>query len=125
MNIQNLSDEVQKLSYSEKQAFYQRTFSVGYIGGIKLNERLVLISLIAFAYKKLKEKDATTTPLKILLKITGPIETSSAFYQTLESLSILVEDFLYGVEEVDSCGLKNAKEITTKIKELLETWLPF
>ena len=43
----------------------------------------------------------------------------------LENLSILIEDFSYDCTEIDSCGLKTSQEIVNKIKEILNTWIPF
>jgi len=117
--------EINSLSFEEKQRIYQSSFSVGYVGSGDLNDRLVLISLVSLSYQKMKEKDQSITPLKLLLKITGQKEDSSSFYSFLESLAILIEDMCYGVKKIDSCGMKTSQDIINKIKELLNTWIPF
>lgn len=123
--IANLAVELNSLSYEEKKEIYQKTFSLGYLASEEMNDRLVLISLIALTYQKMKLKDRTITPLTILVKITGEKDKNSIYYQFLESISIIAEDFSYGTKKIDSCGLKTSTEIINKIKELLNTWLPF
>jgi len=117
--------EINSLSFEEKQRIYQSCFSVGYVGSGDLNDRLVLISLVSLTYQKMKEKDKSITPLKLLLKITGQKEDASSFYSFLESLAFLVEDMTYGIKKIDSCGMKTSQDIINKIKELLNTWIPF
>lgn len=117
--------EIELLSTEEKSKIYQSCFSIGYFGGDNLNDVLILISLLTLTYKKLKEKDKTLTPLKLLLKITGQKEDSSAFYSFLESLSFFIEDISYNAKKIDSCGLNTSQEIINKIKEILNTWIPF
>ena len=73
----------------------------------------------------MREKDPLTNPLKLLMQITGQIKDNSFFYQFLESLSIIVEDFMYGCKKFDPCGLKSSQEIINRIKEILSTWVPF
>lgn len=125
LKITTLADQVKALSYTDKLRLYQLNFSMGYLYTEDLNDRLVLISLLALTYQKLHAKDKSITPLKILLKITGQEADDSAFYHSLEALSILAEDFSYGIKKIDTCGLQNSQDIINKIKELLSTWMPF
>ena len=74
---------------------------------------------------KLKQKDPNIKPIDILCKITNTKKDNSIFYQALESLSLIVEDFGYDCNTADSCGLKTSAEIINKIKEILNTWSPF
>ena len=108
-----------------KKNLYLHTYSIGYLLSNDLNDRLVLISLLALTNKKLREKDNEMTVLKLLMKITAQEADDSGFYHFLEALSILVEDFSYGIEKIDPCGFKTSQEIINKIKELLATWMPF
>jgi len=117
--------EIEKLSYGDKLAVFSRVFSLGKLDSIELNEKLVLISLVALTTQKLREKDPTITPLKVLLKITGQVPDNSGFYQYLEGLACLVEDASYGCTKFDSCGCKTSNEIINKIKTILSSWLPF
>lgn len=114
-----------KLDYTDKLQVHNRVFSLGTFDSPDLNEKLILISLVALVTRKMREKDPTATPLSILMKITGQIKDNSGFYQFLESLSIIVEDFSYGCTKFDTCGLTNSQDIINKIKEIINTWLPF
>ena len=116
---------IDKLDYIEKQRVYSRLFGLGCIGGENLDDKLVLISLVAITHLKIKEKNPKITPLEILEKITGEPKGQSFFYKVLENLSILVEDLCYGHNTASSCGLKSSQEIINKIKETLNTWTPF
>lgn len=114
------------ITYEEKKELYNELFSVGTFTEAKtLNDKLILISLVSYAYLQLKKKDNRVTPLKILVQITGNKADDSFFYAMLEALSILVEDFCYFTDEADSCGLKTSAEIINKIKKILDSWLPF
>ena len=124
-----LVDDVHKtlnnLDYYDKHSVYQKVFSLGNLASDDMNEKLVLISLVALVTQKMREKDPTNNPLKLLMQITGQIKDNSFFYQFLESLSIIVEDFMYGCKKFDPCGLKSSQEIINRIKEILSTWVPF
>lgn len=113
------------LEYTDKLNVYQRVFSLGNFSSDELNEKLVLFSLVALVTRQMRQKDSEITPLKILMQITGQIKDNSVFYQFLEALSIIVEDLMYETKKIDSCGLKTSQEIINRIKEILNTWLPF
>lgn len=117
--------EIDKLDYSSKKELYNKIFSIGNFFSDDMNERFMLISLVSFTYKKMKEKNPSVTVLQILLNITKQKVDNSGYYQCLESIAILVEDFSYGVTKVDSCGFKSSQEIINKIKEILSSWVPF
>lgn len=122
--IKELAAEIDSLSYQDKKEVYSKTFSTDYIGGEKLDDKLILISLITLTYFKLREKNPKVTPIEILEKITKEPK-GTHFYKVLENLSIMVEDLSYGHKIANSCGLKTSQEIINKIKELVETWIPF
>ena len=124
-NTDNLIKELSTLSYNDKKRVYDKIFSLGNLVSKDMNDKLVLVSLVSLTYQKLKEKDKTVTPLKVLLKITNQPVDNSVFYQALEVLSILVEDFSYDCTKIDSCGLTTSQEIINKIKTLLNSWIPF
>ncbi|MDA3855096.1 MAG: hypothetical protein PF569_02470 [Candidatus Woesearchaeota archaeon] len=118
--------ETNNLTYEEKKNLYTKTFSIGnFHKTSSIDEKMVLLSLVSLVYLKTKEKKRDIIPLDILIQITQGTKDDSAFYNMLESLSILVEDFCYETEVASSCGLKNSKEIIHKIKEILNSWIPF
>lgn len=118
-----MEESLKNLSYNEKKQLYDDIFSLGVFNNS--NDKLILISLLSLTYLKLKKKNNKITPLDILKSITKEKDTSSYFYNTLEALSIIVEDFSYGQITADSCGLKSSEEIINKIKEILNSWTPF
>lgn len=118
--------ESPNLTFDEKRELYIQKFSLGTFGAAKsVNDKLILISLISLTYMKMKEKKSDITVLEILKSITKQAPDNSYFYQMLESLALMVEDFCYNCETADSCGLKSSQEIVNKIKEILNTWIPF
>jgi hypothetical protein len=123
--IKEFSTTLNKIDYIEKRCVYNNVFSLGHWGSNDLNDKFLLMSLLALMYSKLKVKDVTITPLKILLSITNQKIDESAYYQFLESISIIVEDLSFNCTKIDSCGFKTSQEIINKIKELLNTWTPF
>jgi hypothetical protein len=113
-----------KLSYEEKKDLYQELFSLGNFSS-ELNDKLVLISLIALVSSKLKAKNPKLSTLDIILKIAEQEKDDSYFYHYLEGLAIVTDDFSYATSKYDSCGLSSSEEIIKKIKNLLNAWLPF
>lgn len=116
---------LQKMSYEEKNDVFSHVFSIGSFSSNTVNDKVVLISLVSLLYIKMKIKTPGITPLKILMKITGQKADDSIFYQVLETLSILVEEFSYTCKTASPYGLKNTQEIINKIKEILSVWTPF
>jgi len=117
--------DLDKLNYEQKSALHNKVFSLGALFSHELNDKLILISLVALVTQQMRKKDKNITPLKVLMSITQQKEDNTAFYQFLESLSILVDDLCYGSDKIDPCGFKTSQEIINKIKEILSTWLPF
>lgn len=122
--IEQICSLFDSLDYTDKKEVFGRTFAFSYVTDV-MNDKLVLISLVALTYKKMREKQPTITPLEVLLKITGESKSNSPYYKFLESLAITAEDFSYGCTTIDACGLTTSKDIINKIKELLSQWLPF
>lgn len=124
MSVNEISNEINNLSYEDKKKIYTKCFSTGYINPGVLNDKLILISLISLSVNKLKVKNPTITTLDFLAKITNT-QKDSSFYSFLEGFSIVVDDFAYEIVKFDSCGLTTSQDIINKIKELLNSWLPF
>lgn len=120
-----INEAISKLSYREKEDLFSTHLSLGTFSSDTVNDKLVLISLVSILYIKLKEKDSSVTPLKILLKITGQKEDDSGLYQLLETISLLVNEFSYQCKRADTFGLSSSKQIVNKIKEILSAWIPF
>lgn len=115
----------EEISYGEKKKLFSKFFSTGFLS-VDLNDKLVLISLIALVSKKMKQKNANLTTLDVLYKIMNiKPDKKDYFCEFLESLSILVDDLAYESTKLDSCGLKSSEEIIKKIRFLLNMWAPF
>lgn len=123
--IEEVVFSLNNMSYLDKQEVFNRVFSLGKFSTIDLNEKLVLVSLVALVTQQMRSKQPELTPLQVLLKLTGQIKDNSGYYQFLEGLACLVEDALFGCSKIDPCGCKTSAEIINKIKEILSTWLPF
>lgn len=115
---------ISNLDYEKRKSVYSRLFGLGVFEGESLDSKLVLISLVAITWLKLKEKNPKIVPLEILEKVTSELK-GTLYHKVLEDLSILVEDLCYGHRTASSCGLKSSQEIINKIKETLNTWTPF
>jgi len=120
----NLEKQIKSLSYEDKSLLYTRCFGFGTLASVRLNEKLILIALVALTSTKLKEKNPKLSTLEFLTKITGE-KSGTHFYTAIENLALIVDDLSYSCKEFDPCGLTNSKDIINKIKELLETWTPF
>lgn len=120
-----LAQEIQELTQEEKSRLYTVVFGFGSIASTDITDKLVLISLVGLSSSKLKEKNPNFTTLEFLLKITNTEKTEEHFYNFLSNLAILVDDLGYATKNYDACGLKSSTEIINKIKEILQTWLPF
>lgn len=120
-----MSTTNENVDYNYKKKLHTGMFSVGVMGNGNVNDKLILISLLSLTYLRMKEKKPDITVIEILKSITKQPADNSSYYQMLEALSILVEDLCYNCNTADSCGLKTSQEIINKIKEILNTWIPF
>lgn len=115
--------DIKNLDYSEKQQLYSRVFSLGFIPTFE--DRIELISAVTLLTARLKEKDKDTKAIDILIKLTQQEKDNSGFYEFLESLSIICEELSKDCKVANIYKYKNYSELTTRIVEILTTWLPF
>lgn len=108
--------------YKKKQEIYKKYFSFGTMTG-DFSNRVALISLMNYLFLKLKEKKKDLTMLDLLKSITKNMYGFPE--KNLHSIAIICEDLGYSCEDFPTFDLKSDKEIIAKIKELLNTWLPF
>lgn len=124
--MQELVRSFNALPYPEKREVYSHTFSLGTFNGItNVNDKLILLSLVSLVYLQMKKKKSDVTPLDILLSITKQAPDNSGFYQTLETISLMVEELCYAATTADACGMKTSQDVVNKIKEILNSWIPF
>ena len=124
MNVNQIVSSVNNLSVEEKSLVYTRCFGFGTLSSDKLNDKIMLISLVGLTASKLKEKNKDLKTLDILIQITKASKKDMV-YDFIVNLSIIVDDLSYLVKEFDSCGFNESKQIISKIKELISSWVPF
>lgn len=117
------------MTFQDKQVVYDKEFSLGFLGD-KIDNKLILISLICSFVLMARKKDSSLTVLDCVKKLTDYEQLASVdkfgidgkFY---ESLAVICESFLYGVTEGNTFGIKNAKDLKDKVKEILSNRVPF
>jgi hypothetical protein len=105
--------------YKEMERIYNEYFSLGYLN-TDISNKFALISLTGYLVYKLKQKSPDVTPYKVLMKIVG----DSIPEDFIKGLSIIVDDFSYMCKEFPTFGIKD-KDIPNKIKEILNSYIPF
>lgn len=106
------------MDFKEMKENY-KIYSLGYLN-TDINSKFALISLINYLVMKLKEKKPDVTYYQIIYKIAG----TSFPEDFIKGLAIVCEDFAYGCKEFPTFGI-SPKEIPKKIKEILDTYIPF
>ncbi len=105
--------------YQDMQRLYNRYFSLGYLN-TDINTKFALISLVGFLTFKIKQKKPDITPYQIIKKIIGD-ELPEDF---IKGVAVVVEDFSYGCKEFPTFNIE-VKKIPAKVKEILNTYVPF
>jgi hypothetical protein len=118
-------ETIADLEYKDKSHIFSNLYSFGTLSSANVEDKLMLISLVSVVFLNMRKKNSNITPLEILLKITQEKDKKSAFYKSLEVLSLLVEELTYGCTKANTYGFKTSNEIINKIKELLSSWIPF
>lgn len=115
------------LPYKSKVNIYTRYFSSGNMISGKLEPKLELIKLICFVTFKLRQTNKELTVKEVLEKITGKNldNVREGIESYLLGLSIVCEDFLYEVKDIQVSGFNSSQEIIAKIKTILGEWFPF
>lgn len=112
-------DIIQSPPYKEMQELYNRYFSLGYLS-TDISNKFALISLTGYLVYKLKQKKPDITSYQILRKIVND-RLPEDF---LKALAVIVDDFSYGCKEFPTFNIED-KKIPAKIKELLDSYMPF
>jgi hypothetical protein len=105
--------------YETMQRLYNTYFSLKYLGK-DINSKFALISLVCYITEKLKEKKPDWTHWKTLYSI----NKGSVPEDFLKGLAVICSDFAYGCTSFPTFGIED-KKIPAKIKELLDSYLPF
>lgn len=105
--------------YNVMQDIYRKYFSLGNLN-TDINSKFALISLICYITYELQKKNPDVTHYQIIRKIVGT-EIPEDF---IKGLSVVCSDFSYGCTKFPTFGIED-KKIPLKIKELIDTYLPF
>lgn len=112
-------DIINTPKYEDMQRIYSNYFSLGHINA-DINTKFALISLICYITNKLKEKKPDITHYQTIKKIIGE-GVSEDF---IKGLAVVCSDFAYGCTQFPTFGIDD-KDIPTKIKEILTSYIPF
>lgn len=114
-------------TYDDKLNLYNKFFTHGYNLNENLSDKLKLIHLVCLVTFKMQQADPTINSKIVLERIFQKKldNTREGLDDFLITLSIISQDFLYGVKKVDTLGYTNPKDIIEDIKKLVENWLPF
>ena len=112
-------DIIETPSYKEMQRTYGSLFSLGYLN-TDISTKFALISLIGYLTFKLKQKKPDVTPYQVIRKIIGD-DLPEDF---IKGLAVVVDDFSYGCKNFPIFNIED-KKIPSKIKEILNTYVPF
>ena len=111
-------------TYEDLKGVYREFFSMTY--ACSLEDKFALIGLICYLTNKLRAKHPDITCWEVIAKIAFKEGNyTDEYVQSLRGLSIICEDFMFGVTKFPTFGFKTDKEILNKIKEVLNNWVPF
>lgn len=105
--------------YEDMQRMYTKYFSLGYLGK-DITTKFALISLICYVTKQLGDKNPDVTHYIVIKKLVGENLTEDE----IKGLAVVCSDFAYCCTQFPTFGLSGA-EITSKIKEIISSKLPF
>lgn len=114
---------LQKFNYEELQKIYSEYFSLGYLN-TDIGSKFAVISLICFLTHKMRLKKPEVTCYQVITKVLGK-ELHTYDEQFLIGLSIICEDFMKQTTEFLTFDIKTGKEMVKKIREILNTFIPF
>lgn len=105
--------------YKRLQEIYQRYFSVAYLNE-DISSKFALISLVSILVRELRKKKSGTTYYHVLKSLGKDIVPEDVII----GLAIVCEDFSYGAKTFPDFGI-SVKDMPAKIKELLNSYIPF
>lgn len=110
-------------TYEDLSKEYAEYFSLSYLN-CDLEEKFGLISLVCFLTKQARVKTPDATCYQVLMKIISGEENQHNL-QFIRGLSIVCADLMTHSNKFLTFGMKSSKEMVSKIKEILHTYLPF
>lgn len=115
-------------TYDELNEIYEKYFSLKNVA-VTMDNKFGLISLICFLTKQARTKKPDATCLQVIEKINASTSTNPFVacnnQDFLKGLSIICEDYMKTKGDFMTFGIKTSKEMIAKIREILESELPF
>lgn len=111
-------------SYEVLEKEYNKYFSLSGLN-TDISNKFALISLICFVTQKMRKQNPDVTCYSTIMKIVGDDTVNDYYLEFLRGLSIICNDFMLHTKEFMTFDLKSSKEIISKIREILSTWVPF
>lgn len=116
------------LTLSQLNEIYQQYFSLRNVH-TSIDNKFGLISLVCFLTKQARVKKPDATCLQVLEKVNAPTKENPFLAcpdgDFIKGLAIICEDYMLTEGDFMTFGLKSAKDIVNKIREILGTELPF
>ena len=110
--------------YSELEEYYRKYFSLSCLN-TTIENKFGLISLICFLTQQARKKNPDATCYQVIMKVLGNETFDKYRMEFIRGLSIVCDDFMKHSSEFLTFGLKTSKAMVDKIKEIIDTWLPF
>ena len=111
-------------TYSELEETYRKYFSLSCLD-TTIENKFGLISLVCFLTQQSRKKNPDATCYQVIMKIVGNEITDKYRLQFLRGLSIVCDDFMKHTSNFLTFDLKSSKDMVTRIKDIIDTWLPF
>lgn len=112
------------MSYDELKQFYDNNFGLSFLN-TTIEERLAVVGLICNVTYELKKKKPDVNCYQVIMKIMENYNIPHDMEKFLIGLSIMCEDTMRNCSGVSNFGIEGGKKQVAKIREILETWLPF
>lgn len=111
-------------SYSDLEDYYGNYFSLRYLN-TTFENKIGLISLICFLTQQARKKNPNATCYQVIMKVVGDEPFNKYKVEFIRGLSVVCDDFMIHTTNFLTFDLKSSKAIMEKIKEILDTWIPF
>lgn len=103
--------------------YYRDHFTLGCLA-CDIGSKFALISLICFLTKQARVKNPKATTLQVIQKVRQGKESHNS-RALIMGLAVICDDFMRNTTEFLTFGMKTAKDMVTKINEILDGELPW
>ncbi len=110
--------------FETRKKLYEENFGVSFLDA-SIEERLAVIGLICNVTHGLQMKKPGINCYKVIMKIMENTTIPSSALVFFEGLAIMCEDVMRNATEFSDFGIKTGKERISKIREILNKYLPF